>query len=484
MVEQERRTASLGVRRKSFVGDSVVPTRKCCGLAVPVAGLFGGAGLKVLPLFVTSLVVPLLIIMLRVMRQPITLPDGHINYVRMDAKSAAKKVFSDMFSPVIMLLLGGFSLAAALSKHHLAKGLASIILGNAGSQPKFILLANMFVSTFMSMWISNVAAPVLCFSLIQPILRNLPSRSPYAKCLIMGIALAANVGGMASPISSPQNIIAMGTMSPSATWPQWFAIALPVCLVLDLAIWAILLIVYRPSEHSNMPGGTPDSFPHNTNYFNDHPINGTQVFILFITTLTIGLWCIESTIEGWVGDMGVIAILPIVAFYGTGILSKDDWNNQLWTVVMLAMGGIALGKAVDSSGLLANITLRLTPHLAGLTPFMCLVLFSGVVLVVTSFISHTVGALIILPVVAEIGANLPDPQPRMLIMGIALMCSGAMGLPVSSFPNMNAISLEDPTGEQWLGVQDFIKVGLASSVVAWGAILGVGYPMMAWLNFK
>jgi di/tricarboxylate transporter len=85
---------------------------------------------------------------------------------------------------------------------------------------------------------------------------------------------------------------------------------------------------------------------------------------------------------------------------------------------MLAMGGISLGKAVDSSGLLAHLTTQITPHLEGLSPFMCLVLFSGVVLVVTTFISHTVGALIILPVVAQIGASLPDPQPRMLIMAV------------------------------------------------------------------
>ena len=148
------------------------------------------------------------------------------------------------------------------------------------------------------------------------------------------------------------------------------------------------------------------------------------------------------------------------------------------------MGGISLGKAVDSSGLLSQMTLEIVPYLSGLSPFMCLLLFSGIVLIITSLISHTVGALIILPVVAEIGASLPDPQPRLLIMGVALMCSGAMGLPVSSFPNMNAISLEDPTGEPWLEVMDFIKVGLFSSVIAWLSILGVGYNIMVLIGFK
>ncbi|KAJ3218739.1 low-affinity phosphate transporter [Dinochytrium kinnereticum] len=527
MIQQERRTASLGVRRKKSVGEDLgvgngagkkgicnallegltkpkflyfcgfmamfiaflyypmfksVEQQNCMAILVLASALWA---FEVLPLFVTSLCVPLLVVTLRVTRAAVQGPDGMVDHIRLDAKSAAKRVFSEMFSPVIMLLLGGFSLAAALSKHHIAKGLASIVLDKAGSEPRFVVLANIFVSTFASMWISNVAAPVLCFSLIAPILRNLPSRSPYAKCLIMGIALAANVGGMASPISSPQNIIAVGAMQPAISWLQWFAISLPVCIVVDLAIWLILLLVYRPGSHTGDPTvDPPEAFPNKSNHFADNPITPTQVYILMVTAVTIGLWCIEASIEGVVGDMGIIALFPIIAFYGTGILSKDDWNSQLWTVVILAMGGTSLGKAVDSSGLLAEITSYITPHLAGLTPFLCILLFSGVVLVVASFISHTVAALILLPVVAQIGANLPDPQPRMFVMAIALMCSGAMGLPVSSFPNMNAISLEDHTGEPWLSVIDFIKVGLPASVVAWAGILGVGYPIMAWIGFK
>ena len=76
-----------------------------------------------------------------------------------------------MFSPVIMLLLGGFTIAAALSKHYIAKAVAASILSRVHS-PNGIILANMFVATFASMWISNVAAPVLCYSLVQPILRR------------------------------------------------------------------------------------------------------------------------------------------------------------------------------------------------------------------------------------------------------------------------------------------------------------------------
>ena len=73
---------------------------------------------------------------------------------------------------VIMLLLGGFAIAGALSKHFIAKSMATAILSRVGRQPHWVLLANMLVATFLSMFISNVAAPVLCFGLVQPILRT------------------------------------------------------------------------------------------------------------------------------------------------------------------------------------------------------------------------------------------------------------------------------------------------------------------------
>ncbi|KAJ3390854.1 low-affinity phosphate transporter [Entophlyctis sp. JEL0112] len=480
--------------------------QNCFAIFVFASGMWA---FEIVPLFVTSAAVPLLVVILKVMREVIILPDGTRTYLRLDAKGQAKRVFAEMFSPVIMLLLGGFSLGSAVSKHGIAKLLASFVLDKAGSSPKIVILANMFVSTFSSMWISNVAAPALCFPLISPILRNIPTSSTYAKALIMGIALAANVGGMASPISSPQNIIAMGMMNPTATWAEWFIVALPVCVVIDLSIWGILLLVYNPQSSSpnghqiqdseagntllaahtgpsnaSRSGLSDENLPRLNQYMTTDPLNSTQWYIIGVTFCTIFLWCIEKNIESVVGDMGIIALLPIIAFYGTGVLSKDDWNQQLWNVVMLAMGGICLGKAVDSSGLLAHVTSLITPYLDGLTAFKCMLAFSLIVLVITSFISHTVGALIILPVVAEIGANMPDPQPRMLVLIIALICSGAMGLPVSSFPNMNAIAQQDAVGVPYIGVVDFHKVGLLSSLVAWVTIVSLGYYATVFLNFK
>ncbi|KAK3844885.1 MAG: SPX domain-containing protein [Linnemannia gamsii] len=421
-----------------------------------------------LPLFVTSLLVPLLVVMLRVMRA------DDEDHTRLDSHAAAKKIFSLMFSPVIMLLLGGFAVAAAMSKYHIAKAMATVVLSKAGTRPSAVLLANMLVATVASMWISNVAAPVLCFSLIQPILRTLPPGSSFAKCLILGIALASNVGGMASPISSPQNIIAIENMHPAPSWIEWFTVALPICLVSDLAIWATLLWVYQPSHN------TPTI---STIRSTKDPITGTQVFVCAVTIITILLWCFEHQLEWLFGDMGLIAIIPLLAFFGTGILTKEDFNNFLWTVIILAMGGIALGKAVESSGLLHMIAEAVQDYVEGYSLWVVLVIFSGLTLVIATFISHTVAALIILPIVAQIGATLPDPHPRILVMGAGLICSAAMGLPISGFPNMSAISQEDELGSPYLSTLDFLKSGVPMSIVATGLVVTMGYGIMIALGF-
>jgi phosphate transporter len=151
-----------------------------------------------------------------------------------------------MWTPVIMLLLGGFAIAAALSKYGIAKSMATYILSKAGTKPRNVLLMNMFVAMVASMWISNVAAPVLCFSIIQPVLRTLPAESPFTKSLILGIALASNIGGMASPIASPQNVVALQNMHPTPSWGEWFFVALPVCVLGIFGIWLLLLVSYKP----------------------------------------------------------------------------------------------------------------------------------------------------------------------------------------------------------------------------------------------
>lgn len=132
--------------------------QNCLAMVVFVSLLWAT---EAIPLFVTSLLVPFLVVVLRVVRE------DDKPHRRLTSKEAAGYIFSAMWTPVIMLLLGGFTIAAALSKYNIAKKMATFVLSKAGTKPSNVLLASMGVALFMSMWISNVAAPVLCFSIIQ-----------------------------------------------------------------------------------------------------------------------------------------------------------------------------------------------------------------------------------------------------------------------------------------------------------------------------
>ncbi|KAI5791601.1 SPX domain-containing protein [Peziza echinospora] len=418
---------------------------------------------EVIPLFVTSLLIPFLVVLLGVVRAD-TKP-----HVRLDPKASAKYIFAAMWTPVIMLLLGGFAIAAALSKYDIAKMMATFVLSKAGTRPRTVLLTNMFVAMFLSMWISNVAAPVLCFSIIQPLLRNLPADSKFPKALILGIALASNIGGMASPIASPQNIIALQNMSPAPNWLVWFFITIPVCIISIVLIWIFLLITFRPERGTVIiPIRTVKD-----------KLTGVQYFVIFVTFFTIILWCVSHQLEHIFGDMGVVAVIPLVLFFGSGILTKEDFNNFLWTIIILAAGGLSLGKAVNSSGLLHTIAGGVKHHVDGMSTYGVLVTFAGMILVIATFISHTVAALIILPIVAQVGAGMEFPHPNLLVMGSALMCSAAMGLPTSGFPNMTAIMMENPhSGQRYLRVKHFLTRGVPSSILTFLVVITVGYSLM------
>ncbi|KAH2483896.1 hypothetical protein KXV28_004070 [Aspergillus fumigatus] len=393
---------------------------------------------EVIPLFVTSLLIPFLVVMLRIMKS------ADKPYHRLGPKDATGAAFSAMWTPVIMLLLGGFTIAAALSKYDIARRMAI-------------------------MWISNVASPVLCYSIIQPLLRNLPPDSNFAKALVLGIALAANVGGAASPIASPQNIIALQNMYPSISWGTWFFISLPVCIISILLIWLLLLATFKPGRDTTIVPIRPvkDQF------------SGVQYFVTIVTLSTIGLWCVSHQLEHVFGDMGVIAIIPMVLFFGTGILNKEDFNNFLWTIIILAAGGLCLGKAVTSSGLLHTIAKAITARVDHFNLYGVLLVFSALILVMATFISHTVAALIMLPLVRQIGVGMDDPHPNLLVMASALMCSVAMALPTSGFPNMTAIMTEVPqTGQRYLHVRHFFTRGIPASLMSWAVIVTIGYGLM------
>ncbi|KAF4597064.1 low-affinity phosphate transporter [Pleurotus pulmonarius] len=430
---------------------------------------------EAIPLFVTSMFIPLLMVCLRVIRSSDCANSSELpDCSPLTPQAATKFVFGSMFSPTIMLLIGGFTISSALSKTNIDRILVTRVLSLAGSRPSTVILAFMGVSCFASMWISNVAAPTLCFTLIRPILRTLPPKASFGPCLILAIALAANIGGQSSPISSPQNIIALEHMNPPLDWGSWFAVAIPVSAVSILLIWLLLLASYRPARSPDGEGEIEIRTVRPTK----EPFTWKQIWVSFVCLATIFLWCIAHSIEDVVGDMGVIAIIPIVAFFSTGVLKKDDFEQFMWTIVFLAMGGIALGKGVESSGLLEVMDTHIRDLVEGLGIYTVVMVLTPIVLVVSTFISHTIASVLLVPIAQEVGKNLDGNHANLLVFITGLICSAGMGMPVSGFPNQTAATQENELGELYLSNTDFLKNGVPASIIAAFVVSTVGYLLM------
>lgn len=142
-----------------------------------------------------------------------------------------------------------------------------------------------------------------------------------------------------------------------------------------------------------------------------------------------------------------------------------------------------MGSAVTSSGLLATVAKALQEKVADFDAFVVLAIFGILVLVVATFVSHTVATIIIVPLVKEVGDSMSTPHPSLLIMGTALMASAAMGLPTSGFPNVTAISMTDEVGQRYISVNTFITRGVPASLIAYVITISVGYGIMTCLDF-
>lgn len=215
--------------------------------------------------------------------------------------------------------------------------------------------------------------------------------------LVMGVAFASNCGGMLSPISSPQNVFGIEHMSVGGKppgWGLWLAIAVPIALLCVVGIWLYLVFMLRLKTMEPEVALTrirPVERVHET-------LSWRHYYTLLVSAATVGLWLANRNLLPLFGGMGLTAIFPMVLLFGGGVLYKDDLKQYPWDVVLLAMGGTVLGQAVRSTGLLDFAVLQLDPILRGLPLMGVFVLLTIFVAIAATFISHTVAAMVFIPV--------------------------------------------------------------------------------------
>ena len=333
------------------------------------------------------------------------------------AQVSVRSVLSAFASPVLVLFAGGFVLAAALQRHGLDKVLASAILRRAGGRPGAVLAGIMAVTAFLSMWMSNTAATALMLAVVLPIAAAKEASGRFAAALLLGLPFAANLGGMATPVGTPPNAIAMGVLARtghSVSFLQWMSVGLPAALLLLVFTWILLMLLHRPGKDLRL-----------TVEVETVEMTPGRWVVAATGLVTAGLW---MTVKLHHVPSSVCALLPPAVFFSAGLLDRSDLHRLGWDVLILMAGGIALGSAMQKSGLSAWILSGL--GLSALGPFGLVAVFALLALVLSTFMSNTSTANLVVPLAMAAGTAVPAGP-----VAVALMASAAMALPVSTPPN-------------------------------------------------
>ncbi len=365
-----------------------------------------------------------------------------------------KRVFGAYFDPIIVLLLGGFFLGVALTKVGLDARIAAWALQRSGHHPARMLLVLMATTAVFSMWISNTAATAVMLPIALGVVAMREDAANFAKALVLGIAFAANVGGIGTPIGTTPNPIALRFLAEAGepiSFFDWMLRAVPLVVAMVLVAWFILLRVFPiQSESIVAPSSTP-------------PVKPGQRRVLGIFTVTVILW-LTTDLHGL--SASLVSVIAIVLLFVTLVLDEKDIHKVGWPAVLLIGAGLAIGDSVVTSGLdvvFADQILRI-----GAAGFWAYLLVAAAAVVFTLLASNTAAAVVMIPIVLQLATGWDLP-----IQGLTMLAAAALSLdflvPVGTPPNAMAYS----TGH--VRVADMLRAGswisavgiLASATMAW-----------------
>ncbi|MDD3626710.1 MAG: DASS family sodium-coupled anion symporter [bacterium] len=405
------------------LGDIPVQARKCLCIFVLAAVLWIT---EAIPLYVTSFVILLL--------EALFLSSKEVPY---------SSYVSPFFSPTIILFLGGYILSSALHKYKIDIILAKKILGTFGTKPAFISMGLMLVTAFLSMWMSNTATTAMMITVSLPIIYSLDPDDHFRKTIILCIPFAANIGGIATPIGTPPNAIALETLRNlkevgAISFLKWMSFGFPIAFILLIFAWITLLFFFKPKRSAYNFEVTTDSI-----------IDKKSIFVIVVSIGTALLWL--TSFQHKVPD-AIIALLPVIAFLATGILDAKDFRNIGWDVLMLLGGGLSLGVAMTKSGLSTWVISKIS--FDAFPDAVALGLISTITIALSTFMSNTATTNLLMPIVTKI----PTVLPLAAAIATALAASCAMALPISTPPNAIAY------GSNEVKVMDMVKTGLVIGI--------------------
>ena len=372
-----------------------------------------------------------------------------------------KGVMATFADPVIMLFIGGFVLAIAATKTGLDAQLAKVLLRPFGKRSEMVLLGFLLITGLFSMFVSNTATAAMMLTFLTPVFRQLPPEGKGRIALAMSIPVAANLGGMGTPIGTPPNTIALKYLNDpeglnlGLGFGQWMMFMVPLVIVLLLMSWRILLKMF-PFSQKTIELHIDGEMKHDAHSY--------IVIVTFF--VTVALWLLDrlTGINSY-----TVAMIPFMVFALTGVINKRDLEQINWSVIWMVAGGFALGYGLNASGLAANAVESIP--FGDFSPMLILLLGGAICYVLSNFISNSATAALLMPILAMVCGAMGDKlapiggTPTVLI-GVAIAASSAMILPISTPPNALAYA----TG--YVQQKDMSRMGLIMGVIS--MLLGFG----------
>ncbi len=387
----------------------------------------------------------------------------------------------------IYLFMGGFIIALAIEKWNLHRRIALGITAILGDSPGRIVLGFMCGTAFMSMWISNTATAMIMLPIGLAVISHINEiggpRRNFPIALMLGIAYGASLGGIATPIGTPPNILFLGVFeksfpnAPIISFFDWIKVFFPLSVILIPIAWLILVKLVFPSKKQTGIG--KEVIRGELRKLG--PMGTAEKRVLIVFVITALLWIFRNdivtglfTIPGWsrilpdskfVHDATVAIAMAIVLFFIPAGKNHPkqalmDWQTALklpWGILLLFGGGFAIAGGFTVSGLDQQIGLALRPYLV-FHPLVIVLIVCLFLTFLTELTSNTATTAALLPIMKGAAVAL-SLNPLLLMIPATISASMAFMLPVATPPNAIVFS----SGR--IKMSDMVKVGLILNIV-------------------
>lgn len=378
---------------------------------------------------------------------------------------------------LIFLIMGGLMIAIAIEKWNLHKRIALNIIYFIGTDLRKIILGFMVATAFLSMWISNTATAVMMLPIGVVIIKQLKDNpntdenenNIFGKALMLAIAYSASIGGIATLIGTPPNLVMAGIVSQvygyEISFLEWIVFGLPVSMLLLAICWVYLTRYAFTFKQDKFPDGREEIL----RLKNELGVISYEQKIVGLVFISVGFcWITRSFLLQKIFpalDDAIIAIIFAMILFIINAKSKKDkileWKEAVkmpWGILLLFGGGMSLAKAFDVSGLAIWIGNQITAF-GNFDLFLFLILLVTAINFLTEVTSNVATTAMLLPVIAPIALEL-DIHPFILMTAAAVAASCAFMLPVATPPNVIVF------GSGYLRIPDMVKKGFLLNIIS------------------